>query len=75
MLVETINGIQIEVSEAVVLQAVEEFLNTHLFKEYLKVVNLSSPSLVYDTAHNLQPIYKITCEGILSRLAGGEIIH
>ena len=72
---ETINGIEIEVTEAVVLQAIEEFLNTHLFKEPLKVTHLSSLHSVYSTDKVLTPAYKITCESILSRLAGGETIH
>jgi hypothetical protein len=73
MLAETLNGIQIEVTEAVVLQAVEEFLNTHLFKEPLKVMHLSSLQNVYNHAHDLSPVYKITCASELARLAGETV--
>jgi hypothetical protein len=75
MLAETINGIEITVNEALVLQAIEEFLNRHMFKEAIKIVRLHSREHIIDPANNMIPIYKITCESTLARLAGEETVH
>jgi len=75
MLAETINGIEITVNESLVLQAVEEFLNKHMFKEPIKVARLGSRELVFtkdNSDHGM--VYKITVETMLQRLAG-ETIH
>jgi len=75
MLAETINGIEITVNESVIHQAVEEFLNTHMFKEPIKIVRLGARELVFtkdNSDHGM--VYKITVETLLQRLAG-ETIH
>lgn len=74
MLADTVNGIEITVNEAVVLQAIEEYLNRHMFKEPMKVASLGSRINKFDATNELFPAYEITCVSPLQRLAG-ETIH
>ena len=67
---DTINGIEITVPEEVVRIAVEEFLNMHVFKDSMKVVQVSSAHSAYDPQKNLIMVHKVTCASELSRLAG-----
>lgn len=65
MMQETDNGcIEVNVHPDVILRAVEEYLNRHLFKEPLKVQRMDLVD--YGRA------YQVTAKTVLARLAGDD---
>ena len=67
---DAVGGIEFEIHEDIVRQALEEYFNNHLFKEPQKVQHFGRAVNAY--GYMSPETYKVRCQGLLSRLAGEE---